>query len=167
MGELAQILHSGIIKGGASYLDHELRQRVSIVSVDVSPDLRQARISVSVRRAASSNNSNDDKKDNKESIKYYETDPAVDKRRAHSWLVDNTKAIRHTLAQKVSHMKTSPSLSFVQVDVAAATDVMYLIDKVSKGYRRDNIEELDYFCEGNDDFDNDDDWEEFDNDFFD
>lgn len=184
--ELARILHSGNIKGDSTYLDNELRQRISIVGVDISPDLRQARVLVSIRGANANNKkkkrgSNDDdddddeeKDDSKEdkmetesTTKYYETDPVVDKRRAYSWLVGNTKAIRHTLAQKMSHMKTSPTLTFVQVDVAAATDVMYLIDKVSKGYTRENIGEWDYYDDDDDDNDDDDSWDEIDNDFFD
>jgi ribosome-binding factor A len=122
--EIAKILHTGIIKGDSDYLDDELRKRISVVSADVSPDMKQARITVSVRAS-------DDP----------EKTPAVCKRRAYSWLVENTKPIRHTLAQKMSHMKSCPNLSFVQVDVAAAVDVMYLIDKVAQGYKRDNIGE--------------------------
>lgn len=120
--ELSNILSRGVIKLDSDYLDDELRQRISVVSTDVSPDLRQARISVSVRAPKKGSESN----------------PAVDKRRAYSWLVRNTKPIRHTLAQRMSHMKSCPNLSFVQVDVAAATDVMYLIDKVASGYKREN-----------------------------
>lgn len=157
--ELGRILHSGIIKGDADYIDDELRKRISIVSVDVSPDLRQARVTVSVRKSPVSDDN-----------------PVVDKRRAYSWLVENTKPLRHTLAQKMSHMKTSPNLTFVQVDVGAAVDVMYLIDKVSSGFERERIGNL-----GEDDspisgyvngmdFDeefDEDDWEDEDDDFFD
>jgi hypothetical protein len=39
----------------------------------------------------------------------------------------------------MKHMKTAPNLSFVQADVSAAVDVMYLIDKVSAGYKRESI----------------------------
>ena len=152
--ELARILHSGIIRGDADYLEDELRQRISIVSADVSPDLRQARITVSIR------NSNDPS-----------SNAAVDKRRAYSWLVENTKPLRHTLAQKLSHMKTCPNLSFAQVDVAAAVDVMYLIEKVSSGYKRDSVEELpegyEEDLEFDEDFfddDDDEDWEDDDDD---
>lgn len=120
--ELSNILARGVIKGDADYLDDELRQRISVVSTDVSPDLRQARISVSIRAAKKGADSN----------------PVVDKRRAYSWLVRNTKMIRHTLAQRMSHMKSCPNLTFVQVDVAAATDVMYLIEKVASGYKRED-----------------------------
>lgn len=158
--ELGRILHSGIIKGDAEYIDDELRRRISIVSVDISPDLRQARVTVSVRKSSTSDDN-----------------PVVDKRRAYSWLVENTKPLRHSLAQKMSHMKTSPTLTFVQVDVGAAVDVMYLIDKVSSGYQRERIGEYgeddssvsNRFVDGMDfdeEFDEDD-WEEEDDDFFD
>ena len=102
--------------------------------------------------------------------------PAVDKRRAYSWLVENTKPIRHTLAQRMSHIKTSPDLTFVQVDVSAAVDVMYLIEKVSKGYERERIGEYggddDSLPDGlvfeseMDDEDEDDEWDEEDDEFF-
>ncbi|VEU39023.1 unnamed protein product [Pseudo-nitzschia multistriata] len=168
--ELSRIIHSGVIKGrDATYLDEELRTRISVVSVDVSPDLRQARVSVSIRNA----NPKQRQPSGSDEIMYFEDDPAVDKRRAFSWLVDNTKTLRHTLAQKMSHMKTSsPDLTFHQVDVAAATDVMYLIDKVSKGYKRESIGEYEFLGdidEEDDDDDNfmdDDDWDEMDEDFF-
>ena len=176
--ELGRMIHSGVIKGNSPILlESELRQRISIVSVDISPDLRQARVSFSVRNA----NINKKKKQQQEeeeeekidvneedsdSRNYYENDPVVDKRRAFSWLVDNTNPIRHTLAQKMSHMKVSPSLTFVQVDIAAAVDVMYLIDKVSKGYQREEIGEWDYGEDDGEDED-DDDWDEMDDDFFD
>lgn len=147
-------------------MEQELRQRISIVGVDVSPDLRQARVSVSIRNTFSKRDADSEEK------QYYQDDPVVDKRRAFSWLVDNTKPLRHTLAQKMSHMKTSPNLTFNQVDVAAATDVMYLIDKVSKGYERESIGEYEFLGEfdedeDDDDFDEDDDWDEMDEDFFD
>jgi ribosome-binding factor A len=167
--ELAEILHTGLIKGDYTYLEEELRQRISIVSVDVSPDLRQARVSVSIRSAMKKPPRDDDG----ESV-YYEDDPAVDKRRAFSWLVDNTWALKHTLAQKMSHMKTSPNLSFNRVDVEAATEVMYLIDQVSKGYERESIGEYEFLGEFDEeeddddvDFDDEDDWDEMDDDFFD
>eukprot|EP00980_Cylindrotheca_fusiformis_P018363 scaffold6013_cov99-Cylindrotheca_fusiformis.AAC.2 len=158
--ELGKIIHSGIIKGDVEFLEDELRRRISVVSVDVSPDLKQARVSTSIRAS-----------------KVDESNAAVDKRRAYSWLVQNTKPIRHTLAQKMSHMKSSPALTFVQVDVAAAVDVMYLIDKVSKGYSREQVGEFGGdddslprgFLEGMDfdEEDDEDDWDEEDNDFFD
>ena len=124
--ELSTIIHRGVIKGDSDYLDDELRRRISIVNADVSPDLRQARIVVSIRKGG----------DNE--IREG-TNAAIDRRRAYSWLVANTKYIRHSLAQNLSHMKTIPNLSFVQADVSAAVDVMYLIDKVTAGYKRESI----------------------------
>lgn len=124
--ELSRILHSGNLKGkNAVHLDDELRKRISVVNVDISPDLRQARVSVSVRPSSPE-------------------DADVDRRRAFSWLVKNTKPLRHTLAQQMSHIKASaPVLSFSQADVAAAVDVMYLIDKIAAG--NDQRETVDVF----------------------
>eukprot|EP00544_Gedaniella_sp_CCMP2646_P005339 CAMPEP_0202498308 /NCGR_PEP_ID=MMETSP1361-20130828/25516_1 /ASSEMBLY_ACC=CAM_ASM_000849 /TAXON_ID=210615 /ORGANISM="Staurosira complex sp., Strain CCMP2646" /LENGTH=194 /DNA_ID=CAMNT_0049130145 /DNA_START=149 /DNA_END=733 /DNA_ORIENTATION=+ len=156
--ELSTILHRGVIKGDADYLEDELRQRISIIHADVSPDLRQARITVSVRKGLDSGNP-----------------AAVDKRRAFSWLVQNTKAIRHTLAQNLKYMKSVPNLTFAQADVAAAVDVMYLIDKVAEGYKRESVGEfggdddsLPRGMVGGMDFDEDDDaeWIDEDEDFF-
>ena len=59
--ELAQILHTGLIKGDATYLEQELRQRISVVSVDVSPDLKQARVSVSIRSGLQKRKKENDK----------------------------------------------------------------------------------------------------------
>jgi ribosome-binding factor A len=158
--ELASILHSGQIKGDFEYLDDVLRQRISLVSVDVAPDLRQARISVSIRNSMDAT-----------------SNQAVDKRRAFAWLVRNTKPLRHSLAQRMSHMKSCPDLNFAQVDVAAAVDVMYLIEKVSAGYKResvgsygenDNAMPEGYFSDM--DFDeelDEEEWEEEDDEFFD
>jgi ribosome-binding factor A len=142
--ELASILHSGIIKGrDVEYLDDELRRRISVVSADVSPDLRQARVSVSIRKGGAAV----DGADNNSHV--------IDQRRAYSWLVGSTRAIRHTLAQRMSHMKTCPTLTFVQVNVGAAVDVMYLIDKISKGYKRESVDEEDLMVL---DAEDDDDW---------
>ena len=164
--ELSQILHRGTIKGDLDgYLEDALRQRISLVNCDISPDLKQARISVSIR--------------NDKTAEATASDAAVDKRRAYSWLVRNAKPLKHTLAQRMSHMKSCPNLTFVQVDVAAAVDVMYLIDKVNAGYKRESIDEYiskgdyydeydddDEFYEDEDDEEDDDDWEEEDDEFF-
>jgi len=119
--ELGQIIHTGLIKGDADFIESDLRKRISIINVDVSPDLRQARVTVSIRQGTA------------------KEDATVDRRRAYSWLVSNTKPLRHTLAQRMAHMKTAPNLSFVQADVSAAVDVMYLIDKVAAGAKRSAI----------------------------
>jgi ribosome-binding factor A len=184
-------LHRGSIKGYAESLDAELRQRISIVSADVSPDLRQARISVSIRAAVvpkkkqtvgddvvlmeqddedDDNNSNDDDSTAESattttSTSFVSNNPAVDKRRAYSWLVRNNKALRHSLAQRMSHIKTCPQLSFVQIDVGAAVDVMQLIDQVTAGNKkRETIAVMD----GDDDDDEfaGDDWIDDNDDFF-
>lgn len=115
--ELARILHSGLIKGhDVEYLETPLRRSISIVQSDVSPDLRQARITVSIRGDGPST------------------------RKAYAWLVQHAKPLKHSLALQMSHMKACPSLTFVQVDVSAAVDVMHLIDKISKGsYKREDL----------------------------
>jgi hypothetical protein len=51
------------------------------------------------------------------------------------------------LAQRMSHMKSCPDLTFVQVDVSAAVDVMYLIDKLSSTDGKYKRESLDLFNE--------------------
>lgn len=163
--ELATILHRGEILGEVEFIEDDLRKRISVVHADVSPDLRQARVTISVRKAGSSGNNNnigasrveeeeeDDEEEDDGDAEVEEDDiidettaaisnPAVDKRRAYSWLVRNTKPIRHTLAQRMSHMKSCPTITFAQVDVAAAVDVMYLIDKVAAGYKRETLGEF-------------------------
>lgn len=132
--ELAQILHRGQI-GTSEYLEDDLRQRISVVSANVSPDLKQARISVSIRSGSgSSSSTTGNLSDAATTDSDRKQDAAMEKRRAYSWLVRNAKPLRQVLAQKMSHMKhSSPELQFVRVDVSAAVDVMYLIDKISAG----------------------------------
>ncbi|KAL7511967.1 hypothetical protein ACHAXN_008822 [Cyclotella atomus] len=131
--EIATILHNGsMIKYDDEPIEDELRKKINVINADVSPDLRQARITVSIMAGK---------------------DDIVSKRRAYAWLVRCTKSIRHALAQKMKHMKASPDITFVQVDVGAAVDVMQLIEKVSKGYKRDDQSfELEY------DDDDEDEW---------
>lgn len=85
----------------------------------MSPDLRQARLSVSVLSSSEVGE--------------------VEKRRAFSWLVSNSPQIRHALAQRLKHMKSVPSLTFALTDVGVAVDVMALIDKAAKGEKRDYV----------------------------
>ena len=131
--EIAQIIHNGShIKYDDDPIEDELRRRINIINANVSPDLRQARVTVSIMAGK---------------------DDVIAKRRAYAWLVRCTKSIRHALAQKMKHMKASPDLTFVQVDVGAAVDVMQLIEKVSQGYKRDDQSfEYEY------DEDDDDEW---------
>ena len=46
--ELATILHRGSVKNDNDPIESELRRKINIVNADVSPDLRQARITVSI-----------------------------------------------------------------------------------------------------------------------
>jgi len=150
--ELATILHRGTsIKNDDEPIEGELRRRINIVHADVSPDLRQARITVSIMAAGSKGKDEQGKM----------TD-AVAKRRAYAWLVRNTRAIRHSLAYKMKHMKGgSPDLTFVQVDVGGAVDVMKLIEKVSEGYKRDDVLDMEFEEEWEDE---DGEWLDFDED---
>lgn len=176
--ELARIIHTGVIRGDYEYLEDDLRKRISIVKTDVSPDLRQARITVSIRRGLqkAGNTNEEDEEDDDYEDGTTASSAAVDQRRAYSWLVQNSKAIRHTLAQRMSHMKVTPNLSFAQVDIAAAVDVMYLIDQVAAGtYKRQTIgayggddDSLPRGMVGGFDFDEEDDeWDDEDFEFFD
>jgi ribosome-binding factor A len=148
--EIASIIQLGYqIKNSNGFIDDDLRRRINIVNADVSPDLRQARITVSIikptRRVVVEEEEDEfDDEDFVEPKKIFPDsragDAVVDRRRAYSWLVKNTKQIRHALSQRLSHMKTIPNLTFVQADVGAAVDVMNLIEKVSNGdYKRENL----------------------------
>ena len=58
---------------------------------------------------------------------------AITRQRTCAWLVRNTKSLRHALSGRMSHMRgESPELTFVQVDVVGAVDVMRLIEKVTQ-----------------------------------
>lgn len=117
--ELAQIIQAGFPIKKVDHIDDDLRRRINVVNADVSPDLRHARVTVSITGRGETS--------------------TVDKRRAYSWLVRSTKMIRHAMAQRLKHMKVCPDLKFVQADVGAAVDVMQLIEKVSDGYKRENV----------------------------
>ncbi|GMH87147.1 hypothetical protein TrVE_jg6883 [Triparma verrucosa] len=125
--EIAQILFNGYEVKTDSMLDANLRSQISVLDADVSPDLRQARISVSILSAP----------------QHEDTDvlpPEIAKRRIFSWLTQNTPQIRHALAQRLSHMKGIPHLTFVLSDIGGAVSVMNLIDKISQeGYVRENL----------------------------
>jgi ribosome-binding factor A len=155
--ELASIIQLGHqIKNTQGYLDDELRRRINVVSADVSPDLRQARITVSIIKPIKRSLREehrlmdelvDDENDDEDVVEPKQVFPlstsgdvVMDRRRAYSWLVKNTKQIRHALCQRLSHMKTVPNITFIQADVGAAVDVMNLIEKVSKGgYKREHL----------------------------
>lgn len=158
--ELATILHRGSsIKGDDDPIEQELRRRINVVHTDVSPDLRHARITVSIMAAAKKGGGGGGGGGGRGA-------DSVARRRAYAWLVRNTKAIRHSLAQRMKHMKASPDLTFVQVDVGAAVDVMHLIERVaSEGYKRDDVLEMDFeeeWDEEDGDGGDDDGWFDFD-----
>jgi ribosome-binding factor A len=182
--ELSRILHTGIIKGDVEYLADALRCRISVVRADVSPDLRQARISVSVRpkgisaKVPSPLATVGQPEPLPQGLTAERSDTEDDRRLAYSWLTRHSSAIRHTVAQRMSHIKSScPALTFVPVDVTAAVDVMHLIDQVTAGsdkrgamigwdpeeVARNMVGDLD---DEDEDDDDDDDWEETDVDFF-
>ena len=168
--ELAQIIQQGFSIKHSDFLDDDLRRRINVVNVNVSPDLRQARITVSIiaptaaKRRSGQVESDDDSEEDMNQI--FKSDITVDQRRAYSWLVRSSKMIRHAMAQRLSHMKTVPDLTFVQADVGAAVDVMKLIDKVNEGHKRERIGTFggndDALPEGmfldDDDFDEEDGW---------
>jgi len=146
--EIATVIHQGYVKNTDGDLDEDLRRRINVVNADVSPDLKQARITVSVIKPHTRNfmDSEDDYDDEEEegedddyNIGNRNGDAVVDSRRAYSWLVKNSKQIRYSIAQRLSHMKSIPNIMFVQVDVGAAVDVMNLIEKVANGYKRDYV----------------------------
>eukprot|EP00611_Tribonema_gayanum_P005072 TRINITY_DN1432_c0_g1_i1.p1 TRINITY_DN1432_c0_g1~~TRINITY_DN1432_c0_g1_i1.p1 ORF type:complete len:237 (+),score=41.52 TRINITY_DN1432_c0_g1_i1:67-777(+) len=107
--ELASIIRLGHHVKGSKALSDELRSKISIVDVNVSPDLRNARIFVSVYG------------------------DRLEKREAYGWCVRNTGGIRFALSQRLKDMKGVPELTFQQTDIGAAVDVMHLIGKVNSG----------------------------------
>eukprot|EP00552_Chaetoceros_brevis_P000805 CAMPEP_0197740754 /NCGR_PEP_ID=MMETSP1435-20131217/25151_1 /TAXON_ID=426625 /ORGANISM="Chaetoceros brevis, Strain CCMP164" /LENGTH=240 /DNA_ID=CAMNT_0043330553 /DNA_START=46 /DNA_END=768 /DNA_ORIENTATION=- len=157
--EIASIVQLGHqIKYSHGNIDDDLRRRINVVSADVSPDLRQARITVSIIKPTKCRvmeGEEDDEEEEEEDEEDFDEDfdepkqvftmnnsgdAVMDRRRAYSWLVKNTKQIRHALSQRLKHMKTIPDLTFVQADVGAAVDVMNLIEKVSAGdYKRESL----------------------------
>lgn len=101
---------------GPKPISGQLRQMISIIEVDISPDLRQARVKVSIIG---------DRKDKITAIR---------------WLQGNTGGIRYALAKRVKGMKRVPNLSFQHVDVGQAVDVMITIDKLAAEQRERQVE---------------------------
>jgi len=104
--------------------EDELLKRLSIVRVDVSPDLRQAKIIISLvqQQSSSSNNNNN---------------MMMDRRRVYSFVVTYTKQIRHALSQRLKHWKILPQLTFEQANVGAAVDVMMLLNQLNTDTSRE------------------------------
>jgi ribosome-binding factor A len=105
--ELARLIRSGDVHGKQRIPDG-LNQLISIVDVDMSPDLRNARVKVSIIG---------DRKDKVTAVR---------------WLRGNIKEIRHELAKRNRQMKRIPHLSFDHVDVGAATDMMVKLDELRR-----------------------------------
>jgi len=103
--ELATLIRTGEIHGKQK-IPSGLQQMISVVDVDMSPDLRNARVKVSVIG---------DRKDKVSAVR---------------WLKANVKGLRHELAKKNRGMKRIPQLSFDHVDVGAATDMMIKLDEL-------------------------------------
>jgi hypothetical protein len=131
-------------------INEELRRRINIVHANVSPDLRQARVTISVLSTATAtavthepSSSTSGVTTTLEQQRIRKANDAISRRRAYAWLVTNTKSIRHALSKRMSHMKGgAPELTFVQVDVGGAVDVMNLIDKVSnRNYKREMMDD--------------------------
>jgi len=121
--ELSAILLTGHGVKSPRGISDELRRAVSVVDVDVSPDLRNCNVYVSVRG------------------------DALAKREAYSWLVRSTRALRHRLAERNRSMKRVPEILFKEADVSAAVDVMRLIEEanaISGGAQDEEDEHDDY-----------------------
>lgn len=137
--EVSEILLLGHGINARRPISDELRRAISIVDVDVSPDLRNCNIYVSVRG------------------------DAVSKREAFAWLVKNTRSVRHLLAQRNRGQKRIPQILFKEADVSAAVDIMQLIEQANSGGAAGEAWDGDMdFEEG---FDDEDDLEMFMDDF--
>lgn len=106
-GELAKILRLGHGIKTKDKIDDDTRCRIAVVDVDMSPDLRSAKVFISVYG------------------------DVLEKREAYAWCVKNTKAIRMALCAELKGMKRVPELFFKDTDIGAAVDLMALIDRVS------------------------------------
>ncbi|CAM9365292.1 unnamed protein product [Choristocarpus tenellus] len=113
VAQLIAVEVSSIIRRGHGIktldkLAEEVRLKISVVDVNITPDLRTARIYVSVYG------------------------DVFEKREAYAWCVKSAKSIRHVMASNLRNMKRVPELLFKQTDLGAAVDLMALIDRVSE-----------------------------------
>ena len=105
--ELATVIRTAHSLGNTR-IPSGLQQMISVVDVDMSPDLRNARVKVSIIG---------DRKDKISAVR---------------WLRGNVRGLRHELAQRNRHMKRIPILSFAHVDVGAATDIMVKLGELRR-----------------------------------
>ena len=103
--ELSNVIRYSSVRGPRA-VEERLRRMISIVDVDVSPDLGQARVKVSV------------------------LGPQIDKISALRWLRKSNGPLRHELAQRLKHMKRVPRLTFMHVDPVKAVEVMMTLEKL-------------------------------------
>ena len=107
MTELVGILRSPYsIKVHGGDVDAELCSLVSVVEVDMSGDNKVAKVLVSAMGSEA------------------ETKKAV------AWLNKNARAIRFSLAQRMSHIKTVPELRFTASALAESMAVMSILDQL-------------------------------------
>jgi len=104
--ELATVLRQDSVRG-PKRCPGRVRQMISLVDIDVSPDLRNARVKFSV------------------------LGDRQDKVTATRWVLGNAGGIRMALAGRLRQMKRVPALNFQHVDVGKAVDVMVLLDQLS------------------------------------
>jgi ribosome-binding factor A len=107
MTELVGILRSPYsIKVHGGDVDAELCSLVSVVEVDMSGDNKVAKVLVSAMGSE------------------------AEKKKAVAWLNKNARAIRFSLAQRMSHIKTVPELRFTASALAESMAVMSILDQL-------------------------------------
>lgn len=105
--ELASLISGGNIHHQRNPLKEQIRQMISVVDVTVTDDMRTAKVRVST------------------------LGEKLDGLRAIRWLQDNRKSLRYELAQRLTHMRRVPELTFVDIDISSPVRVMALIDKLA------------------------------------
>ena len=106
MTELTGILRSPYLLKVGGDVDAELAACISVVEVDMSGDNKVAKVMVSAMGSD------------------------AQKKRAVQWLNKNARAIRFSLAQRISHLKTVPELRFSASALPEAMEVMTLLDQL-------------------------------------
>lgn len=107
MTELVGILRAPyLIKVADGNVDAELVSLISVVEVDMSGDNKVAKVMVSAMGSE------------------------LEKKKAVAWLNKNARAIRFSLAQRISHIKTVPELRFTASALAESMEVMSILDQL-------------------------------------